>query len=253
MTTLLLLGFLFLKTGEKFATQEAAGPTVGAFTDAVAAAVGGVQFKARVLNEPAKAVEYVAGQKPAVGIVTPGFYLAYAKALGMEALLETRRQGVAAERYVLVARGDAGGDLAAVGTIATTLAAEERFLLGVVLQDKWREVRLKPVGDLEGAAFDLAEKSKNAADAVLMEEGTWVALAKDEELGPKLKVIYRSEELPGPLVVAFGANVGGLDLEKLKAALKGTDAAVLSSIRVERFVDVDGERLKKAEARFYGK
>jgi hypothetical protein len=255
MKILLAVAFLFLKTGERFATQETAGPTVTEFAAGLAKQLDGVSFEPRVLNDPAKAVEYVTAKKPPLGIVTPGFYLAYAKALNMEPLLEVKRQNVAEERYVVVSRGET--DLAGK-VLATTLAGEERFVTGVLLQDKWNEVRLKAVTDVELAALDVAEKGKNAPDAVLMEESTWLVLAKDEELGPKLKAIHRTEPLPGALVVSFPAPAGSFEPAKAATVLKQmaeTEAgkALLGSIRVEKFVDVDRERLKKAEARFHGK
>ena len=82
----------------------------------------------------------------------------YAKALGMEPLLETRRTGVKEQRYVLVARKDASDDLARWQgkTIATPLAGEQRYVISVILQGKLgEEIRLKPVTDVEGAVFDL--------------------------------------------------------------------------------------------------
>ena len=250
---LFAIGFLFLKTGEKFATQDAAGSTVSNFTAHVAGKLDGVTFEPHVLNDPAQAVEFVIAKKPAVGIVTPGFYLAYAKPLGMEALLETRRQNVPAERFVLVTLKTASGELQGK-TIATTLAKEERYVDAVILHGKLGdEVRLKAVTDVEGALFDLVEGAKNAADAVLVEEAAWKVIEPDDELGPKLKVAFTSDELPRDLVVLFRPNVGDLDVEKLKATLKSVDKQVLNSIRVEAFVDVNSERLSKAEATFYGK
>jgi hypothetical protein len=249
--------FLFLKTGEKFATQEAAGASVAQLTTYAGDKLG-TKFEPRVLNDPKKAVAFCAASKPVLGIVTPGFYLTYAKALGMEALLETKRTGVAAERYVVVEKKDTGDDLTGK-IVATTLAAEERYVIGVVLQDKFgRELRLKPVTDVEGAVFDLVEGAKDAADAVLMEEGAWALFRDDSELGPKLKVVFESAELPRDLVVAFRPNAGKLDVEKLKIALKAmnTDEAgksVLRSIRVESFGDVNQERLAKAETLFHAK
>lgn len=253
MHAILMVGFLFLKTGEKFATQEVAGPTVKALT----AYVGGDTLEPRVLNDPAKAVEYCSANKPSLGIVTPGFYLTYAKALGMEPLLETKREGVAAERCVLVASKDASDDLATWQgkTIATPLAAEQRYVISVVLQSKLGdEVRLRSTMDVEGAVFDLVEKAKGAADAVLMEEAAWKLFEGDSELGPKLKIIFRSDELPRDLVVKFG----DADTGKTVATLKGMNASddgkkVLRSIRVEAFVDLDQERLAKARQLFSGK
>jgi ABC-type phosphate/phosphonate transport system substrate-binding protein len=247
--------FLFLKTGEKFATQETAGPTVAAFTHYLGA------YEPQVMNDPAKAVEFCTTKKPPLGIVTPGFYLTYAKALGIEPLLEVRRQKVPAEQYVLVVKKSAPDDLAALKgkTIATTLGAEQRYVIGVVLKDKLgEEVRLKPITDVEGAVFDLVEGAKNAADAVLAEDAAWKLFEKDEELGPKLKVAFSSDELPRDLVVLFRHNADGVDVEKVKSVLKdmgNNDAGkqILNSIRVEAFVDIDKDQLSKAQALFYAK
>lgn len=260
MDLMLVVAFLFLKTGEKFATQEMAGQTVAEFTACVAKAMGDVSFDPCVLNVPVKAVEFCATKKPAVGIVTPGFYLAYQKALDIEPLLEVRRQEVPAERHVVVVRKSAGDGLDALRgqVLATTLSAEERYITGVILQDKVPELRLKAVTDIEGALFDLVEGAKDAAGAVLMEETAWQVMAKDEELGPKLKTAYRSEELTGALVVAFRGNVGKLDLCKVKGALTSMSKSAegrqaLGTIRVEAFEPVNEPRLTKAQESFIGK
>ena len=255
-----VLLFLFLKTGEKFATQETAGEVVKALTDYAGQKVA-VKFEPHVMNDPVKAAEFCAAKKPGVGIVTPGFYLQYAKALGMEPLLETKRTGVKEEHCVLVVRKDAGDDPGKLAgkTIATPLAGEQRYVISVALQGKLgEEIRLKPVTDVEGAVFDLVEGAKNAADAVLMEAGAWTLFKDDPELGPKLKVVYQSEELPRDLVVTFGPKRDTLDADKLKAVLKDMSSneagkQILNSIRVEAFVEIDKERLSQAQARFYGK
>jgi ABC-type phosphate/phosphonate transport system substrate-binding protein len=260
VNAILAATFLFLKTGEKFATQETAGPTVGLLTTYVGDKVG-AKLEPHVMNDPVKAAEFCAADKPPVGIVTPGFYLQYAKALGMEPLLETQRTGVKHERYVVVARKEATDNLAKWEgkTIATPLASEQRYVTSVVLQGKLgEEIRLRQVNDVEGAVFDLAEGKKDAPDAVLMESAAWKLFEKDEELGPKLKAVFTSDELPGNLVVLLGSKSDPLDADKLKAALKGMNGSedgqkILQNIRVEAFVDIDKERLSKAQTRFYGK
>jgi ABC-type phosphate/phosphonate transport system substrate-binding protein len=168
--------------------------------------------------------------------------------------LETKRTGVPAERYIVIAKKDAGGDLTGK-VVATTLAAEERYVIGVVLQAKFgRELRLKPVTDIEGAVFDLVEGVKAAADAVLMEQGAWALFKDDPELGPKLKVVFESSELPRDLVVRFGS----IEAEKIKSVLKQMSESeegkrILRSIRVDAFVDVDRERLAKVQMLFHAK
>jgi hypothetical protein len=258
LTVIAAAGFLFLKTGEKFATQEAAGPTLALLT-AYAGEKSGLELEPHVFNEPAKAIEYYTAAKPVVGIVTPGFYLTYAKALAMEPLLEANRLKMDAERYVLVVKKSAPDDLAAYTgkTIATPLAAEERFVKAVVLQNKLgEEVRLNPVMDAEGAIFDLTEGAKNAPEAVLLEEASWNVINADADLGPQVKAIFTSDDLPRNLVVLFRDNAGKLDPTKLKDALKAmaADAAgkgILDNIRVESFTEVGAARLKKAQELFH--
>ena len=62
--------FLFLKTGEKFATQEAAGPTVKGLTDYIGQKLA-VSFEPNVMNDPVKAAEFCGTQKPAAGLSVP--------------------------------------------------------------------------------------------------------------------------------------------------------------------------------------
>jgi len=253
--------FLFLKTGEKFATQEIAGPTVAGLTAYVGEKVAGTTnaFAARVMNDPVKAAEYCGKSKPALGIVTAGFYLTYAKPLGIQPLLEVKRAGVKEERYVLVTRKDSPDDPAKLEgkTIATPLADEQRYVVAVVLQNKiGEEIRLRPTTDVEGAVFDLAEGAKTAADAVLIETGAWALFKDDPDSGGKLKVVYTSDELPRDLVVAFGSAVGTLNIDKAKQVMKdmsGSDAGqkVLRSIQVESFTDIDTGRLTTAEKLFH--
>jgi hypothetical protein len=255
--------FLFLKTGEKFATQEIAAPTVSGLTAYIGEKVAGVTnaFEPRVMNDPVKAAEFSGKSKPVLGIVTAGFYLTYAKTLGMEPLLEIKRAGVKEERYVLVTRKDGRDDLAKLEgkTIATPLAGEQRYVVGVILQDKTgEEVRLQQTMDVEGPVFDLAEGSKKAVDAVLLETGAWDLFKDDPDSGGKLKVIYQSDELPHDLVVVFGPKSDAVNADKLKQVLKDMNGnadgqKVLQSIRVESFIDIDRDRLAKAEKMFHGK
>ena len=63
--------FLFLKTGEKFATQEAAGPTVVGLTAYVGEKVAGTTnaFEPYVMNDPVKAAEFSGKNKAALELV----------------------------------------------------------------------------------------------------------------------------------------------------------------------------------------
>ena len=157
--------FLFLKTGEKFATQEIAGPTVAGLTAYVGEKVAGTTnaFEPWVMNDPVKAAEFCGKSRPVLGIVTLGFYLAYTKALGMEPLLEVKRTGVKEERFVLVTRKDASDDLARLEgkTIATPLANEQWYVTSVILQNKLgEEVRLKATTERRGCSLRSGRRSQ---------------------------------------------------------------------------------------------
>jgi hypothetical protein len=255
--------FLFLKTGEKFATQEIAAPTVAGLTAYIGEKVAGTTnaFEPRVMNDPVKAAEFCGKSRPALGIVTAGFYLTYTKTLGMWPLLEIKRAGVTEERWVLVTRKEASDDLSTLEgkTISTPLAGEQRYVIGVILQGKLgEEIRLEPTMDVEGAVFDLAENNKKAADAVLVEAGAWALFKDDPDSGGKLKVVYQSDQLPRDLVVLFIDKAEVQNPDKVKQALKAMSGnedgqKILRSIRVDSFLDIDTNRLSRAEKLFYGK
>jgi ABC-type phosphate/phosphonate transport system substrate-binding protein len=256
--------FAFLKTGEKYATQEQAGGSVEALAGYVAGQMTGSTnlFLARIFNSPSKTIEFVSSKKAVAGMVTPGFYLAYAKTLGIEPLLEAKMTGIEADRCVLVARKDTVKQLADLNgkTIATQLADEQRFVLGVLLQDKLSpETRLQRVHDPEAAIFALLEKAADSADAVLIEETTWTGLfADDKDVTAQLHIVHQSDALPGSLVVVFRPNLAEFDLDKFKAALTGMKSTddgkpILRNIRVETFNDIDHERLDRCQKLFTGK
>jgi hypothetical protein len=252
--------FLFLKSGEKFATQEAAGPSLIPFTEYISSKVG-VSFEPRIMNEPVKAAEMCAAKKPPMGIVTPGFYLAYAKALGMEPLLQVKRTGMATEKYVLVGRKDGSDKLEdwQGRTVATALAGEANYVLAVILQGKLgRESRLKPTSDAEGDLFAMAESAQNGPELVLVEEVAWKTFAEDGELAAALKVLFLSDDLPKDLVVVFGGNATSVDTGKVATALKEMAADesgkdILTGIRVDGFEGVDKEKLEKSQKLFQGR
>lgn len=260
MSIFLLVGFLFLKTGEPFATQDIAGPTVAGLTGYLGEQLD-VGFEPVVMNQPADAVLHVEKQKPAFGIVTAGFFLTYEKALGMQPLLQIRRLGRGGAKMVLVARQDAPDDLMEWSgqSIACALAAEERYLKAVVLAGQLgNEIRFEAVKDVEGAIFDLVEKTDTPFAAVLLEAAQWAFYRDDPELGAALKTIFTSAELPDDLLVGFGAGdekaAPAADLVQALAAMKETEDGqrILRSVEIGRLDPIDDDRLGAARRLFHG-
>ncbi len=255
--------FLFLKTGEKFATQEIAGPTVALLTGYLGDRLAGSRtaYTPRVMNQPTAAAALAATEKPVLGIVTPGFYVAYRKAFALEPVAEVQRRKMGESRFVLVTAkgGPPELDQLAGKRLATDLAPEQRYVMSVILQNKLgQELHFIEVTDLEGALFDLAEQADQAADLVLVHHTLWDLYRDDPDLGPHLQAVYTSESLPHDLLVVFRANAGELSVENLQQIVTGMGddeqgQTVLQSIRVESFVPVNRERLERAEEMFHGR
>jgi len=247
--------FLFLETGEKFATQETAGPTVKGLTSYLGNVIG-FQFEPYIFNRPQNADDFAVSKKPLFGIVTTGFYLCYRTTLGMVPLLEVKRAQIPEQRYVLIARKGTPSDLSKWKDkkIATTLAAENRYVIGVILEYKLgKEVNLVSTSDEEGSVLDMAEGLPNAADAVLINEAVWKLFEDDPDLVSNLHTIYRSNEMPHSIVVAFKSNANGIGSDRLKTAFlempqNEQGQQIMSSIRVAEFVEVNDTRLKYVQA-----
>ena len=80
----------------------------------------------------------------------------------------------------------------------------------------------------------------------------------DPDSGGKLKVVYKSDELPRDLVVLFLDKAEVQNTDKVKQVLKdmsGNEAGqkILRSIQVESFTDIDQAGLSAAEKLFHGK
>ena len=90
---------------------------------------------------------------------------------------------------------------------------------------------------------------KNTADAVLVEDAAWKLFEKDEELGPKLKAVYQSDELPRDLVVAAFNTVrfSEKSLERAGISVETLDLYEVYG-RAERMKDSDPALKAKFDA-----
>jgi hypothetical protein len=254
--------FLVLKTGEKLATDEIAGPTVAGLTKYLGQKLGQSDdfFAPKIENEPEKALAIARANKPLAGIVTPAFYFSHRETLPMHVAAEVRRIGLPAERYAVVVHEQFEGDLESLRgkTIATTLVAEKQYVARVILQGKLGDdVALAASTDLDATVIDIAEKVEGAPIAALLDLATWDFYRRDAQLGPQLKAVFQSDVLPRDLVVVFTQSQNGLDAASFQSAVLAMDKdaegrAILRSIRVETFDEVDRGRLRRAEQLFHG-
>jgi len=191
--------YVILKTGERFAVQEKAEEVLADFGAWVAPRVGQASLVGRITNRPDEALAKVRESKPLFAIVTPAFYLQQRDALGLVLLAQTRRRGLASEKYAVLSRK---GGSKTPKRISTSLTSEEEYLRKVALaggpaaelvQSPW-------VGDDVAA---MSEGGSDAPEAVLVDRATLEFFREDEVLWGALEVVFESADLPPDAVVAF--------------------------------------------------
>ncbi len=193
-------GFVILKTGERFAVQEKAEDVLADFGGWVAPRVGQAALVGRITNRPDEALARVRETKPLFAIVSPAFYLEHRETLGMALLAQTRRNGLATERYAVLA---AKGGPKAPKRLSTSLASEDAYVRKVALAGGPASCELVPSNWVGDDVAAIAEEDPEAPEAVLVDRATLEFFRKDEVLWGALEVVFESEDLPPDVVVAF--------------------------------------------------
>ncbi|MEK7865799.1 MAG: PhnD/SsuA/transferrin family substrate-binding protein [Planctomycetota bacterium] len=192
--------YVILKTGERFAVQEKAEEVLADFAAWVAPRVGQPSLVGRITNRPDEALTRVRESKPLFAIVTPAFYLEHREALGLALLAQTRRRGLAAEKYAVIARK---GATETPAKVATSLMAEEPYLRKVALAGGPSSVDFAESSWIGDDVAAMAEGDPEAPEAVLVDRATLEFLREDEVLWGELSVTFESADLPPDAVVAF--------------------------------------------------
>ncbi|MBI5367640.1 MAG: PhnD/SsuA/transferrin family substrate-binding protein [Planctomycetes bacterium] len=227
------LDFLVLKTGEPGADPAKAGGFLTQWGDYLSARVragGGADpgpVHGTITAEPAAALAAVAARRFAWGIVTPAFLLDHGAALGLKPLLQTRRNGRAAERFVVVTRkGAAAGKPAGFwkARVMTLLTREADYVRRAIFEDAAGAVTLEAVTNLADAVYAVIEDDEAKDAAVLLDAAGADFFRADELSWPKLEVLFESQELPPDVVVGFAANLPAETETALRAALGGMRA-----------------------------
>jgi DNA-binding NarL/FixJ family response regulator len=221
------------------------------FISDLAAAIsqaGGPELEGEYHNQTEDALKAIARDKPRVGIVSLGFYLAQREDLKLEPLLESRPP----QRFYLAARkGEAvqPQDLAGKTVVGTPFQEPEfasRILFGGARVEQWKVEA--------SASFSRAvrEVARGKAAAVLLNERERQAMG-ELTAGKDLEVCWQSEELPAALAVSLGPR--GPQAESLAKALAGLEKtpegqSLLSTMGIEGFTPIDREKLSRLEGRF---
>jgi hypothetical protein len=242
-------GLVVFKLGESFATDEHAGEAVDALCAYLGEHIEGAEFKrVGVRNAPAEALRLIRDERPAVAIVSPGFFFKYRAELELTALAEAMRGGHDGEQYTLVGLEEADG-YPAGKRIATTLAMDTEWLNRAVLPapEGAAPVRWVRVSNLFDAGYEMVDEQDGAPDFVLLDKVSLAAYREDEDLGG-LKFGEPGTKLPQDLVVEVAGRLGDTrdELKRVLAALDSSDEGkrIGGLIQSPRFQKPDAERLE---------
>jgi hypothetical protein len=235
-------------------TAEAAS-VMGAFADALAAAVGRPRgaLAAEYHETEADGLERLA--RPDAGILLSPlpFFLEHETSLRLAARIQAVMQGgEAAEEYALVAgKGRLSGPAALAGwEILGTVGYSPRFVRGPVL-GSWGELPATAKVVSSGAVLSgLRRSAAGEKVAVLLDRAQAGGLAS-LPYASGLEVVTRSSPLPAFVVATVGDRVAPALAGEITKALLGLaahpdGAAALSSLRLSGFVPLDEAGLGKA-------
>lgn len=244
--------YVVLKTGERFASQERAAQVLSEFGGWVAPRVGQAGLAGRITNKPEEAISLVRDGKPLFAIVSPAFYLEHREELGMAVVAQTRRRGLATEKYAVVVAKGAKADLSKV---STSVAAEEKYLRKVVLAGgAAAQAALASSAWVGDDVAAMAEKDPDAPHAVLLDAATTAFFREDPVVWGEVEVAWESDDLPPDAVVVFSWTPADART-KLAAALLAMKEdvrgkAVCGQMQTDGFGAVDDALWSKAQERW---
>jgi hypothetical protein len=235
-------------------TAEAVS-VMDAFADAVAAATGRSRgaFAAEYHETEAGGLERLA--RPDAGFVLSPlpFFLEHEAALRLIPRVQAVMEGgEPSEEYTLVAgKGKLSGPAALSGwEILGTVGYAPRFVRGPVL-GSWGELPATTRIVSSGAVLSgLRRSAAGEKVAVLLDRAQSSGLAS-LPYGADLEVVARSDPLPAVLIATIGGRVAPALAGEITKALLGLasgpdGAAVLSNLRLSRFVPLDDAGLRRA-------
>jgi hypothetical protein len=235
-------------------TAEAAS-VMAEFADAVAAAAGEPRgaLAAEYHETEAGGVERLARPDSGLLFAPLPFYLAHEAPLRLVARAQAVMEGGRpTEEYALVAgKGKLSGPAALSGwEILGTVGYSPRFVRGPVL-GSWGELPPTTKIVFSGAVLSALRRSVAGEKVAVLLDRSQAAGLASLPFGGELEVVARSGPLPAFIVATVGDRVLPPRVDQITKALLGLaaradGAAVLSSLRLARFVPLDYAGLGKA-------
>jgi len=204
----------------------------------------------RYFSERTPALAFVREQKPDFGILSLSAYLALKETLSPSVIGEVTAAQAGGRQYFLVSK-QAQAVAGCVGhRLATTFAADAKFIDRVVADGAFRLADFKLV-PAQRPLEPLKQVIRDEADCALIDDAQLAATGHIER-GRELRTAWRSAELPSMAVVAFPRTDAAAvkDLKQSLAGLCEKAKQACASVGIDRIQPSSDERYRALLARY---
>jgi hypothetical protein len=237
-------------------TMKAAAPILARFFRALETAMGWPEGRVDGLftRSKARCVKELRRSSTALAILSPELYASLQRRFKMRPLALTEVSQATTTRYHLVTKkGEAGLEKLAGARIITNHGADAQFLSRVVLGGK-----LGPSVSVRRTTrpLEALRAVRRGDEAATLLDDTEIEKMKVLPFADEMQVIYSSEPIPNPIVVAVderaGAGVADEIAGKLGTLCRGEVKAVCDTLRLSGFAAPD-KAILDAVLEKYGK
>jgi hypothetical protein len=204
----------------------------------------------RYFSERASAVAFVREQKPDFGILSLSAYLALKDTLSPSVIGEVTAAQAGGKQYFLVSKQAQAASGCAGKRLATTFAADEKFVDRVVANGAFKLADFKLVA-AQRPLEPLKQVIRDEADCALIDDAQLSATGHIER-GVELHTVWRSAELPSMAVVAFPRSDAAAvkDLKQSLPSLCTKAKQACASVGIDLIQPSSDERYRALYARY---
>jgi phosphonate ABC transporter substrate-binding protein len=200
----------------------------------------------RYFAERAPALDFVRQEKPEFGIFSLAAFLSLKSSLSLSVVGEVQAPKAGGTQYFLVGKGIGALEACTGHRVATTFAADAKFIDRVVARGAFKLADFTLV-DAHRPLEPLKLVLRGEAECALIDDAQLEA-SRHIEQGDELKSVWHSAELPGMAVVAF-PRADAAAVATFKKTLGGlcSDAReACATVGIERIRPAADERYRAA-------
>ncbi len=229
-----------------------AQPYLDALVDAAAKVNGWPAASGKYFRSRAQATAYISANKPAIGILSLGAYLALRRKLGLKVIGSANVADAGGRRYHLISKTAAGVDGCKGRRVASDHLKDPRFIEKVVAKGAFKLSEFQVV-ETQRPLQTVKKVIRDEAVCALIDDAQFRDL-KNVEGGSGVKSVWKSAQLPPMVVVSFGgadAKVVGKFKSRLGLVCSGAGMKACGEVGIRALVAA-GDGVYRGVVKAYG-